>query len=1567
MRSELVIKTRSLAGSSDLTLLAPIKAGLVPSLESVTYKTRIKRVLKTLNMGRSSTHEYSFIRPFSDSVERVGRINSVRVAVIEPEDKVLLAVTFDGAWESYIRVLWQKVGALLDVIFCNTEDYVSGYDHSFEEWLEWVNRVQIETGFFYGMPNTVEDVRYLKNQESLHREKPAVLETDRESTEQFLRRQESIAWDVTAKGHLKVYAETTKLGLQGLAALYRLTDLYLPGSEDGKFLHRAARGLLLEFVHLVEDTSILEVPLRLVKDRFEKQLAWLQPDKGDSVPHGQEPPELPTAPPAYDKADVQGGILNSYDGITHGCLVLVAFDSPAAAAAFLERMISKVTRTDTEVNGLLCKVADRVIPKAVRGDAECSRICNLAFTYEGLRAAGLSETQLACFPQEFREGMEARASVLGDFRLNHPRRWRLPVRNWPDPAADQPERIELTAVHAIVQLRRGTKDEAQLKIDELTDKNHPLHDDVERLFPQGTGTRVLAVQPMRRYCGPTGEPTEHFGFVDGIGQPEIDPPTSFQYYRNQVHLGEILLGYDNEADHAPSAGGSCPFGKSERMAWLHNGSFLVVRKLRQDVEALEQAIGNLLRERPWLKREDVLAKMMGRKPDGTPLIEQRAGRNDFDYGSDAKGSLCPFQAHIRRANPRSIDPKSPPEDVPAQPGQRTARLMRRGMSYGPPYTSKPGGAAEARENAKERGIVFMAYNASITEQYEVVQRWLNGGNSTGVFSGQSDPFLGVAENARPRYFRFKHGGEVVRMAIDGWDALAQEPRPIVRLEWGAYLFTPSIKALLKLKEVAASAGAIRPVWSADDGLERLKALEALEGQEAVLAWKSVLEDLEAQEKFISASVWAAIREHRGGVVRTPYGVIVADRDLVSEVLQNKAGHYSVSGYHERMVQSVGEIYLGLDDTGPDGQYARQSAAPNAAIHAIKLDEAFQLARESTAVELGKFILKAQEEADTGDYRWQLTLDVKELVDQVLADICEVWFGLSEKGPTEKDPGRLKRGGSRWDWKPGSPPLYPGNFTAPSRYIFQPHPGESVKEFGCKYGTTLQAALRAWISDHRAANTGPTSPNGNPAPIGVAIFGPKDAPTPTDEAARTFVGILMGFLPPADGNLRLTLNEWLRDGTFWSLRASLAGRKFANAADAESLLLAPLKQAMQLRPSPELIWRKATRGHSLGGKQVEPEDTIVVSVVSATQQCLADGKADVMPVFGGDRSPGGPTHACPGYEAAMGVILGVLSALLEVKESMRPGAAPLSLVFEAASPNEMALAQEDANEVEFLRERVGRRTLEPESVLAPSGRIIRAPVVVRGASTGELLLWGDSWFHYFSLPTFQWSNIRVHLEDQGFGFDTAPMGSMGMKLEEMAAPRRRKEFTDTLRRLLAGKTPPKAVLLSGGGIDTVYDQLAKMLNPAPNAKPLNDAVMRPFVYTTLFGYYDAILKDIKDVCDAYQQQVPVLVHAYDYPVPDGRFVRGNAGNKDAWLYPSITLVQHYNLAEGTTIMRDLIDHLQAMHGLLAQKYANVRRVPGPGTGDPFAADYMKFWENELHPTPRGFSLIAQKFTDVLNTL
>src|SRR5207247_1901216 len=51
------------------------------------------------------------------------------------------------------------------------------------------------------------------------------------------------------------------------------------------------------------------------------------------------------------------------------------------------------------------------------------RWVTVAFTWNGLRALGVDEASLATFPEEFRQGMVARAEILGDTGANRPENW----------------------------------------------------------------------------------------------------------------------------------------------------------------------------------------------------------------------------------------------------------------------------------------------------------------------------------------------------------------------------------------------------------------------------------------------------------------------------------------------------------------------------------------------------------------------------------------------------------------------------------------------------------------------------------------------------------------------------------------------------------------------------------------------------------------------------------------------------------------------------------------------------------------------------------------------------------------------------------------------------------------------------------------------------------------------------------------------------------------------------------------------------------------------------------------
>src|SRR3954454_4569424 len=101
---------------------------------------------------------------------------------------------------------------------------------------------------------------------------------------------------------------------------------------------------------------------------------------------------------------------------------------------------------------------------------------------------------------------------------------------------------------------------------------------------------------------------------------------------------------------------------------------------------------------------------------------------------------CPLGAHIRRANPRdALDPDPDPETGFGD-GRLTFRhrIIRRGMPYGDPL---PDGVLD--DDGEPRGLVFVCFNASLSRQFESVQRqWLNDGN---VFrlAHDTDFLLGV--------------------------------------------------------------------------------------------------------------------------------------------------------------------------------------------------------------------------------------------------------------------------------------------------------------------------------------------------------------------------------------------------------------------------------------------------------------------------------------------------------------------------------------------------------------------------------------------------------------------------------------------------------------------------------------------------------------------------------------------------------------------------------------------------------------------------------------------------------
>lgn len=1548
MRREPTFKTGTLTGAADLTIVAPIREGFVPSLDAVTYRTRVERVLRTLHMGRQAGHEYDFARVLSDAVERVGRIQSIRIAILESDngepDKVMLAVTFDGSWQAYIRVIWQKVARSLDLIFCNTEDYVLGAVRSFEEWGRWLRLRQAKTPFLYAPPNlSFQDMQYLKTYEWRLRQGHDPVAAELAASGICLRTAEETSDSLVRDGldpmnlgldskpdPLTTARRAFQQGMRGLASLHRLADVYLPGTPDGDVLHRAACELLREFVPMVttpEGRLLYQNPLAYACLRFPDALAWLNatPDSKRDVP---QPADVDLAA----LANVQGGIVRPYQDVTDGCLLLLSFSSAAALGAFL----AGVTPTSA---------TDRL--------GEGTVTVNIALALEGLRLAGLTDDEVAQLPEEFVQGMERRAGLLGDVRVNHPRRWRLPPLNGtsgpqaPDLPQDDPApRADLNSVHLVLQLRlrNTTLDMEAARV--------VLWNWYVQCANDHAGMHLLSVQWMHRLLK-DGVVHEHFGFIDSDSSPALSAAEEGVRYPNRVQLGEILVGHDNAADRAPPEGERTP-----GQQLLHDGSFLVVRKLRQDVGVMAKVLDDAAAEcgaaddaAGGKHKQLALAKMMGRWPIAAGPLAGRAlanvsdnGDNDFTFRNDGEGRQCPFHAHIRRANPRNQEDQADP------PGARPARLIRRSMSYGPVHDPERAGS-----QLDERGLVFMAYNASIGEQFEVVQRWLTGGNSSGSFSGQTDPLLGLAEAGRPRYFRFEDPGvdaggkptrATYRVRLDGSEDMHAEPPPLVRLEWGMYLFAPSLQGLRQLAQRAGEAGPARG-WSVKRGeavIARLRRLEATEGPEAAFtAWKAAIEDPTAGSEFVSASLWAAVRKRHDGVLRTPYGTLVAGRQMVDQVLQDRERSLTATGYLPRMERSFGTLYLGLDAGHIEGRYERESTTVNAAIMALadsadRFEAIVAEAAGQTRAAIDKLVKQALDQAVIdGEEKWDLTFEGREIVDEVLAHFCESWFGLREQG----QPPIFRRGGLHWSWREGEAPYYPGHFMAPSRYTFQPHPGEDVERIGASHGVAVRDAMARYLD---------TYGKDLQEPVARAVLGSPALAGDPGYAARTLAGVMMGFLPTTDGNLRRVLAEWLNDNSLWALRSAYHLVPPADQAAGAALtarVRSAFVRAMQVRAVPDLLWRTVSRSHVVGcpvsgaGVPVRPGEMVVASLSSATQQCLEEDLEEVGHAFGGRRDQEGhPVHACPGYRPAMALMLGFFQGLVSSTQALRAGPAPLSFSVEGRVPVAKPLGGPNLVEYRVLRKiNIDFGFLEP-----------RIPLMVIGDS------WVDTRYEFYR------DSLGAALKRAGYSVGDGRFRDPGWTVERLATTELK-----GLRTYLAD--PPatfKAIFISAGGNDVAVTRqgekvrlLTKLLNPNANsaAAAFNGAALDAFVDNFLKGHFRALLEGITS-----RTKVPVLIHGYDHPFPDGTPAIPVL-NIGPWLKPAFDDAKMVDdLSERTKVMRVLIDRLNAMLKDVAAKFGGqVRHVDFTRTFERDGltpASYRNYWADELHPKDKGLDLLVQ---------
>lgn len=445
-----------------------------------------------------------------------------------------------------------------------------------------------------------------------------------------------------------------------------------------------------------------------------------------------------------DVTDIQGFALKGYN-FPYARYLLLELLHPNCARDFVGQILQYLTTGE-------------------RWDEKPVTTVNVAFTHMGLVQLGLPEATLLSFPLEFQQGMKARKEILYDTGKNSPEHW--------DPVWREDR------VHVWLAVNAQTRPALEEQCNSLL-----------QLMEKTDGAKLLQAQDA---CAVfiDGKPTpkEHFGYTDGFGNPDFKGaerdcvPGQGKLTKDgtweALATGEFLLGYADEAGELPVA----PIPH----LLARNGTFMVYRKMHQNVATFRKYLEEQGRLYPGGK-EKLASKFIGRWRDGTPvelspdqgdpaLVADKNRNTNFTYGNDLSGLRCPIGAHIRRGNPRDAFGFNS-ELV------NRRRIMRRGLPYGE-YVPED----QPVRDEDDRGIIFMALNASLFRQFEFVQQqWIEYGNDLHQ-GNDKDLVIG------------NHGGKgkcVLQGTVDPKNPpfiCAHLPN-FVELRGGDYFFMPSLTAL----------------------------------------------------------------------------------------------------------------------------------------------------------------------------------------------------------------------------------------------------------------------------------------------------------------------------------------------------------------------------------------------------------------------------------------------------------------------------------------------------------------------------------------------------------------------------------------------------------------------------------------------------------------------------------------------------------------------------------------------------------------------------------------------------
>jgi len=279
----------------------------------------------------------------------------------------------------------------------------------------------------------------------------------------------------------------------------------------------------------------------------------------------------------------------------------------------------------------------------------------------------------------------------------------------------------------------------------------------------------------------------------------------------------------------------------------------------------------------------------------------------------------------------------------------------------------------------------------------------------------------------------------------------------------------------------------------------------------------------------------------------------------------------------------------------------------------------------------------------------------------------------------------------------------------------------------------------------------------------------------------------------------------------------------------------------------------------------------------------------------------------------------------------------------------------------------RRLAKAATASVSSEAAPRSPGSREAEPRSVLVAEGDSWFDY---PL---CDVLERLEDE-HGYDVFSVAHRGDYLEDMAY--RDGQLDGMLRmidRLLSFGCSPEAILLSGGGNDLTGDHFGLLLNHAASVHPgFNEKILEGLIDERLMDANVRLVGAVSQLCRdrCGGRPLPILLHGYDYSVPDGRGFAGGWGPLPGpWLQPGFQAKGFADPAHCTALVRELIERFNAMQARVAAlpEFAHVHFLDLRGTLPTSPREYRKYWANELHPTDMGFSRVAERFAVKLREL